>query len=124
MTRKRSLQVSLMFAKRFRDLVLRLGIKENSGAVGADLYLLRDRISFHLDVHDFRWAGWPEREGVPNVHVRAQFVPFDHVYATVGVDNIVNGIIDQQLTWFVGAGVWFTDNDLKWVLQALPTGAL
>lgn len=123
-TKTRRMQVSLMFAKRFKDLVLRLGIKENSGAVGADVYLLRDRISFHLDVHDFRWAGWPTREGVPNVHVRAQFVPFDHVYATVGVDNIVNGIIDQQPTWFLGAGVWFTDNDLKWVLQALPAGAL
>lgn len=123
-TRKRSLQVSLMFAKRFKDLVLRFGIKEGAGGAGADVYLLHDRLSFHLDVHDFKWAGWPAREGVPNVHIRFQAAPFEHVYVTAGVDNLVNGIIDQTPTWFVGAGLWFTDNDLKWIVGNLPLGAL
>jgi phospholipid/cholesterol/gamma-HCH transport system substrate-binding protein len=123
-TRKRSLQVSLMFAKRFKDLVLRFGLKEGTGGAGVDLYLLHDRLSFHLDVHDFKWAGWPERIGVPNVHFRLQVVPMDHIYVTAGVDNIVNGIVSESPTWFVGAGLWFTDNDLKWILGNLPLGAL
>lgn len=123
-TRKRSLQVSLMFAKRFKDLVVRFGLKEGAGGAGVDLYLLNDRLSLHLDVHDFPWAGWPDRRGVPNVHFRAQIVPLEHIYVTAGVDNIVNGILDESPTWFVGAGLWFTDNDLKWILGNLPLGAL
>ena len=123
-TRKRTLQVSLMFAKRFKDLVVRFGLKEGAGGAGADLYLLHDRLSFHLDVHDFMWAGWPERRGVPNLHFRFQVAPLEHVYVAAGVDNLVNGILDESPTWFVGAGLWFTDNDLKWIVGNLPLGAL
>ena len=122
--RQDKLQVSLQFAKRFNDLVLRLGIKESTGGVGADLYLLDDHITLSLDVFDFTYASWPSDLGIPNVKFGINISPIQHVYLTAGVDNIVNGIVRREPTWFVGGGVFFTDNDLKWILGSLPTGAL
>ncbi len=122
--RQDKLQVSLQFAKRFNDLVLRLGIKESTGGVGADLYLWDDRITLSLDVFDFTYASWPSDLGIPNVKFGINVSPVRHVYLTAGVDNIVNGIVRREPTWFVGGGVFFTDNDLKWILGSLPTGAL
>jgi len=119
-----NLQLTLQFAKRFRDLVLRLGIKENTGGVGADLMLWDDRIMLSLDVFDFTYASWPSDFGAPNVKFAVDVMPLPHVYFTAGVDNLVNGIIKREPTWFVGGGVVFTDNDLRWILPSLPAGAL
>jgi phospholipid/cholesterol/gamma-HCH transport system substrate-binding protein len=118
------MQVSFQFAKRWRDLVVRLGIKEGSGGVGADLLLLDDRLALKLDVYDFIWGSWPERTGVPNIKFAIDVVPIDHIYLTVGTDNVVNHAMRGEFTWFVGGGVWFTDNDFKWIVSALPMGAL
>ncbi len=118
------LQFSFMFAKRWRDLVLRIGIKENSGAVGADLFLLDDHLTFKLDVYDFYWASWPERTGIPNIKFAVDISPIKNVYLTAGADNIANHLRRGEFTWFVGGGVWFTDNDIKWIVGSLPTGAL
>lgn len=118
------LQFTLQFAKRIRDLVLRLGIKENTGGFGADLFLLDDHLNLSLDVFDFTWASWPSDTGIPNVKFAVDVTPFPHVYLTAGVDNIVNGIVRREPTWFVGGGITFTDNDLIWILQGLPAGAL
>ncbi len=118
------LQVTMQFAKRFRDLVLRLGIKENSGGVGADVYLWDDRIMLSLDVFDFTYASWPSDFGAPNVKFAVDVQPVPHVYLTAGVDNLVNGIIRREPTWFVGGGVIFTDNDLRLLLPSLPLGSL
>ena len=117
------LQISFQFAKRFRDLVLRIGIKEGTGGLGADLFLLDDHLSFSLDIYDFTWASWPQERGIPNIKFAMDVVPIDHVYLTLGADNIVNHAARGQFSWFVGGGVWFTDNDIKWILGSLPAGA-
>ena len=117
-------QFTFMFAKRFRNLVLRLGLKENGGAVGADLLLLDDRVGLSLDIYDFTWSSFPEETGIPNVKFAVDVEPVRHVYLTVGMENIVNNAVRKEFTWFVGGGVWFTDNDLKWIVGSLPAGAL
>ncbi len=122
--RTRDFQFTFQFAKRFRNLVLRLGIKENAGGIGADLLLLHGKLGFSLDVYDFRWASWPHQRGVPNLKVKADISPIKHLYFTVGTENLINGIIDRRFTWFVGAGIWFTDNDIKWILSSLGGKAL
>jgi phospholipid/cholesterol/gamma-HCH transport system substrate-binding protein len=122
--RNDKLQVTLQFAKRFNNLVLRLGIKESSGGVGADVYLWNDRITLRLDIFDFTYASWPSDLGIPNVKFAIDFAPIPHVYLTAGLDNFINGIVRQEPSWFVGGGVFFDDNDLKWILSSVPTGAL
>lgn len=118
------LQLSFMFAKRWRDFVLRIGIKENSGGIGADLFLFDDHLTLSLDVYDFTWASWPDRRGIPNIKFAADISPIKNIYFTVGADNIVNHARRGEFDWFVGGGVWFTDNDIKWIVGSLPTGAL
>jgi phospholipid/cholesterol/gamma-HCH transport system substrate-binding protein len=120
----RKLQFTLQFAKRYRDLTLRLGIKEGSGGFGADLWLLDDHLGLSLDIFDFVWASWPDQRGIPNIKFAVDVVPIKNIYLTAGTDNIVNRAIHGEFTWFVGGGVWFTDNDIKWVLGTLPSGAL
>jgi len=104
--------------------VLRIGIKENSGGIGADLFLWDDHITLSLDVYDFVWASWPDRRGIPNIKFAADISPIKNIYFTLGADNIVNHARRGEFDWFVGGGVWFTDNDIKWIVGSLPTGAL
>jgi phospholipid/cholesterol/gamma-HCH transport system substrate-binding protein len=115
-----SFQFTFMFAKRFRDLILRLGVKENGGGIGADLLLADDRVKFGIDIYDFTYASYPDESGIPNIKFSLDVEPVKHVYLTFGADNIVNGARRGQFTWFLGAGVWFTDNDLKWIAGSMP----
>ena len=64
-------------------------------------------------MHDFVWAGCPERRGRPNLHFPLQVSPFSHLHVTTGVDNVLNGILDESPTWFLFEGLRFTDNTLK-----------
>ena len=58
-----------------------------------------------------------------------RFTPFEHVYVNVGVDDALNNTNRDTLTnklisgrdFFVGAGVYFTDSDLKSLLPLLPS---
>ena len=53
---------------------------------------------------------------------------FDHVVATAGMDDILNRQVRDQFTnrlllgrdFFVGGGIYFTDDDLKAILPVVP----
>jgi phospholipid/cholesterol/gamma-HCH transport system substrate-binding protein len=115
-------RLSFQFAKRVQDVVLRFGIKENGGGVGADWLLWRDRVQLSADVYDFTYAAWPVASAVPNVQLTARFHPWRNVYLEGGMDNVVNGARYGYATGFVGGGFSFNDDDLKFVLAALPVG--
>ncbi len=111
---------TFQFAKRFRDLVVRFGVKESSGGIGADLLLWRDRIQLSADVYDFTYGSWPVMNGIPNVELTARLYPWRHVYLEGGMDNVVLGARYGYVTGFAGGGFTFDDDDLKYVLAALP----
>lgn len=111
---------TFQFAKRFRDLVLRFGIKESSGGIGADLLLWEDRVQLSTDVYDFTNGSWPVMNGMPNVQVTARVYPWRHFYLEGGLDNILLGARYGYVTGFAGGGFTFDDDDLKYVLAALP----
>ncbi len=123
-TRSDNYQFTFQFAKRFRDLVLRLGVKENGGGIGADLMLAKDRVKIGLDLYDFTYASYPEGGGAPNLKFSVDVEPIKHVYISFGADNIINGAMNEQFTWYIGGGGWFTDNDLKWIAGSMPSGML
>jgi phospholipid/cholesterol/gamma-HCH transport system substrate-binding protein len=102
------LKFSLQFAKRYYWLALRFGIIENTGGVGANIFLLQDRFEFAVDANQF---GDEVRN--PRLKTIASLELIPHVYLTGGVDDILNpGTID----FFVGGGVKFNDEDLKYLL--------
>lgn len=102
------LKFSIQFAKRYYWLALRFGIIENTGGVGANIFLLDDRFELLVDANQF---GEEARNPRMKALVALELVP--HVYLTGGVDDFLNpGTID----FFVGGGVRFNDEDLKYLL--------
>lgn len=118
--RKPTFKYTLQFAKRWHDVVLRLGLKEGAGGVGVDYLLARDRITLTADLYDFGYGSWPLLDGTPNLTVMGRWSPAKHVYVEGGWDNLIFGLRHGYATGFLGAGFYFTDNDFKWVLATLP----
>ncbi len=111
---------SFQFMKRFDDLAFRFGVKESSGGVGVDWMLFDDRVTVTADVYDFLYGSWPAMDGTPNVQLTLRAEPWRNVYFEGGLDNVVLGARYGYVTGFVGGGFRFTDDDLKFVLAALP----
>ena len=108
---QRRLKFSALFGKRFSDLTLRAGLMENTFGVGADYSLFSDRLKFSLDAWDFS-SDDPQNE---RVHLKATggYTLFKYLFVHGGYDNFLNRDID---TYFVGGGVRFEDEDLKYLL--------
>lgn len=111
---------TFQIAKRFHDLVFRFGLKESSGGVGIDGMFFRDRLLVSADVYDFTYGSWPVMDGTPQVQLTARAYPLKYLYLEGGLDNVVLGAKYGFVTGFAGGGFRFTDNDLKFVLAALP----
>jgi phospholipid/cholesterol/gamma-HCH transport system substrate-binding protein len=132
---RESLKFSAMFAKRYSFLTLRLGIIESTGGVGLDLNVpikffyysrwLEDALVVKVDAFNFS----VEQLTLPRIRATVRFTPFEHVYVNVGIDDALNTQNRDSLTnklisgrdFFVGAGVYFTDSDLKSLLPLLPS---
>ncbi len=132
---KETLKFSAQFAKRFSFLTLRLGIIESTGGVGLDLNVpikffyysrwLEDALVIKVDAFNFS----VEQLALPRIRATVRFTPIEHVYVNVGIDDALNNANRDTLTnklisgrdFFVGAGVYFTDSDLKSLLPLLPS---
>ena len=126
---------SAQFAKRFSFLTLRFGIIESTGGLGIDLNLairfpwynrwIEDALVLKVDAFNFSI----EALRFPRLRATVRFTPFEHVYVNVGVDDILNTQNRDALTnrlisgrdFFVGAGIYFTDADIKSLLPVIPT---
>ena len=84
--------------------------------------LWRDKVMLSADVYDFTYGSWPVMDGTPNVEVTARLYPWRHVYLEGGMDNVILGARYGYATGFAGGGFTFDDDDLKYVLAALPVG--
>jgi phospholipid/cholesterol/gamma-HCH transport system substrate-binding protein len=103
------------FAKRFNNTALRIGLTENTFGLGADKFMLDDRLRLSIDAWDFRRA----EEGSVDAHVRigTDYFLFKNLFISGGMDNVLNS---QRSGVFVGGGVSFEDEDLKYLLGATP----
>lgn len=130
-----SIRISAMFAKRFWDfLVLRAGLIETSGGVGANLMFWEDRIELRTDVFNFSgprdkvagsdplYAEW----ALPRWRTLLKVQPLPFLYLTAGVDDVLNfkarpSVQGYGLDYFFGAGLSFQDEDLRSILPFLPS---
>lgn len=114
------LKFSAQFAKRYYFATFRFGLTESTGGVGADLHLFDDRLEFKVDVFEF---ANPDKD-YPRVKAYMNLLFLSHLYVTVGVDDVVNppdrdvttGRILSGRDFFLGGGIYFTDQDLKALL--------
>ena len=109
------LKFSIEFAKRYGNLAFRMGLIESTGGVGGDVFLFDDRVKFSLDA-------WNSNSHEPHntySHLKATAnVMLNKVlFLNAGYDNILN--VDRRSA-FVGAGLRFTDDDLKYFMGSVP----
>jgi phospholipid/cholesterol/gamma-HCH transport system substrate-binding protein len=124
-THQDKLTFTLEIAKRYGPVTFRAGIIESSGGVGSDLHLFDDRLQFSISIYQF---SRPYQNTFPRAKFWANYYVFQHFYATVGADDFLN-------TWksgrypggpkfaigndvLFGAGLYFTDDDLKTLIGA------
>jgi phospholipid/cholesterol/gamma-HCH transport system substrate-binding protein len=132
---KESLKFSAQIAKRFSFLTLRFGIIESTGGIGADVNIpikffyysrwLEDALVLKIDAFNFS----VESLVYPRLRASLRLTPFAHVYVNIGVDDILNRPSRDSLTnrlvsgqdFFFGAGLYFTDDDLRSILPLVPS---
>lgn len=119
--RASGLRISFQVARRWNNSVLRFGLKENSGGVGIDQYFFDDRLQLSADLYDAQFGSWPILDNSPNISFGARLEPIEHLWVQAGLENVYFGARYGYVTGYVGAGFHFYDDDLKWVLAALPS---
>ena len=106
---------SIEFAKRWGNLALRLGIIESTGGIGADYFAFDDRFKFSLD----SWNYNSKEPGNENAHLKAtaNYSLGKGLFVNAGYDNILNS---KRAAPFVGLGIRFDDEDLKYLIGSVP----
>ncbi len=109
-----ALKLSLQYAKKYRFLTGRFGVIEGTGGVGFNADFFDDRLGLRADLFNFggdlnprfKWA--LSYELLKNVHLLG------------GMDDSFN---QQTRDYFFGAGLSFTDEDLKSLLMVVKPSA-
>lgn len=112
--------ISAQAGKRYSNWLLRGGLIQSTGGVGVDYFSKSDRLKLSLEAFDFNAEN--DIRG-KNAHLRAtaRWLPFKSVALYAGYDNFINA---EAANIFVGAGVHFVDDDLKYIIiNAAPAAA-
>lgn len=96
---------SAQFAKKFYALTFRGGMIESTGGAGLDFN--QGPLGLQFSAFDFK----VKRTAPPHLKLMSTFNLTQSIYLLGGLDDFVND--DQDLDWFLGAGLRFTDDDVK-----------
>lgn len=112
---EKKIEFTAQFAKRFDNLALRIGLTENTAGVGADYFFANDKAKVTVDMWDFG----NDEKGAKNPHAKAgvDYFIFKNVFLSAGADNILN---KKRRGAYVGAGVRFEDEDIKYLFSTVP----
>ncbi len=112
------LKLSAEFGKNIYDLTIRAGIIENSGGVGIDYSFFNKKLKISAEAFNFS-----RTEGV-DVRAFAKYRFYSVFYAIMGGDDIFNSkgnsFTGTGAAGFIGAGLDFTNDDLKLLLTKVP----
>lgn len=105
---------SAQYGKRFDNTLLRFGAIESTGGVGVDYFMNHDRVKFSAEAFDFNAVN--DVRGT-RAHLKAQvrYQMLKHLELYGGWDNFLN---PQSQNIFLGLGLRFIDNDLKYMTGA------
>lgn len=118
---EKKIKFTAQFARRFKDYpgfedtALRVGLTENTFGAGADYFFLKDKAKVSIDAWDFGH----EENKAKNAHVKAgvDYFIFKNVFVSGGGDNLLNS---KSVGAYVGGGVRFEDEDLKYLFGSMP----
>lgn len=110
---------TLQYAHRFwEDFFFRVGLYESDAGIGFDYHPfdgeMEQKLKFTADIYDM-----PDNDEDREVRTKlgAKYKFFKNLFVTAGYDDMLNSDTDS---WFVGAGVEFRDDDLKYLLGQTP----
>lgn len=118
------LKFSAQYAKRFAFITLRFGLIESTGGLGFNLHFLGDHLELKTDAFEF---ANPTKD-YPRIKSYLNLYFLRHLFVTGGADDLLNppqieettGRILSGRDYFFGGGIYFTDDDLKAIISALP----
>ncbi len=104
--------ISAQYAKDLGKLRVRGGIIESTGGFGVDYFMLNKQLKLSLDAYDFN--AYNDVRG-DNTHLKTQleYSMKKHILIYTGYDNFLN---NDAKTIYVGIGVKFEDDDLKYLI--------
>ena len=114
-------EFTLQIAKKFfisedKYFAIRAGLKESTGGVGLD-FSPYERVKLYSDIWDTGRKDRPGEEGLkPNLQVGLQLRIKGPLYTRFGGDDLLN---DKLRGAFVGAGLEFSEEYLKYLLGGL-----
>lgn len=91
-----------------------LGVVENSGGGQIEYALVRDRLWLSAEAYDFSRP----LELDPHLRLSALWYPWKNVFVQAGYDD---PLVDELASPFVGAGLRWSDEDLKYLLGSVPS---
>ena len=112
---KDELAISALFGYRWKDWEMRAGIMEDRGGAGLDYKLLNDRLRLSVDMWDFNRPN----SYSPHGKFASSFFISPSVYLMGGYDDFLNHSRGTASIFF-GAGLRWTDEDLKYLIGAVP----
>lgn len=130
-THQDKLTFSLQLAKRYGPVAFRVGVIESSGGVGMDTHLFDDSLQLSVSAYQFTR---PQTNVLPRAKVWANYRFAKFLYLTGGADDFLNAWNTgrypggPRFAWgndiFFGAGLSFTDDDLKLLFGSGVAGAI
>lgn len=110
-TDKNSFKFNVQIGRKVHDFAFRAGLIESTGGGGLDYYLTNYSSKLSLEIFDFR------KDLGPNLKVSAEVHLWNVIYGKVAGGELLSKHGDQYLS--VGAGLRFTDEDLKGLIGFL-----
>jgi len=89
------------------------GLIDNTGGVVVDYNLVPKRLWLSFEAYDFS----RELELDPHLRLTAQWFPWENFYVKAGYDD---PLVDDYRSPFLGVGVRWSDDDLKYLLGSVP----
>lgn len=122
---ERTLKFSAYLARRIGYVSGRFGLIESTGGFGLKVHLLNDDLTIAADAFEFA----NPLKAHPRIKLYADYTFLSHLRISAGIDDLVNTPQEDPNTpsriisgrdWFIGAGIVFTDDDIKSLLGVIP----
>ncbi len=112
---KDTVAISAEVGYRIGHWVGRAGLIENSGGAGIDYLTLKDRLRFSAEVWNFS-----DEDGLnPHAKLTGRYYISPSIFITGGWDDLLNTKANRD-SFFVGAGVRWGDDDMKYLAGSIP----
>ncbi len=110
--KEKTVLINAQIGKRFHNVEFRGGLFESTGGFGLDYYAKNDKWKYTAEVYNF------DREYAPHVKLAAKYNLYKYLFLTGGVDDVISD--RHRRSVFLGAGIKFEDEDIKYLLSSAP----